>query len=78
MPLSNGINELTSLVVNAERTESQTTTVLVEYNGDKAKTDLFILSIGINSYISPNDILIIDRDSSLKGIIIKNRSIASV
>lgn len=51
--LSNGINELTSVVVNTERTESQPTTVLVEYDGELAKTDLYILSIGINTYKNP-------------------------
>lgn len=53
VPLSNGLNELTSIVVNSERTESEPTTVIVEYNGELAKTDLYILSIGINSYKNP-------------------------
>ncbi|NOQ72915.1 MAG: hypothetical protein GQ574_12980 [Crocinitomix sp.] len=53
IPLSNGINELTSIVVNSERTESQPTTVVVEYDGELAKTDLYILSIGINNYKNP-------------------------
>ncbi len=52
--LSNGINELTSVVVNSERTESQPTTVLVQYDGEQAKTDLYILSIGINNYKNPS------------------------
>ncbi|MFT5823856.1 MAG: WD40 repeat protein [Crocinitomix sp.] len=51
--LSNGLNELTSIVVNSERTESQPTTVVVEYDGELAKTDLYILSIGINNYKNP-------------------------
>jgi WD40 repeat protein len=48
--LSHGKNEITALVVNEERTESEETKILVEYDGIAALTDLYILSIGINKY----------------------------
>jgi len=48
--LSHGANEITALVVNTERTESDKTKILVQYDGVAALTDLYILSIGINKY----------------------------
>lgn len=51
--LSGGINRIHAVLVNAQRTESSPTTVVVEYNGTPSKTDLFVLTIGINTYKNP-------------------------
>ena len=53
VPLSDGKNEITGLVVNKNRTESSPTSIIVEYDGEAAQTDLYILSIGINKYKNP-------------------------
>ena len=53
VPLANGMNEINVLAINEQRTESEPTTVLVEYDGVSAETDLYILSIGINAYKNP-------------------------
>lgn len=53
VPLSNGLNELKIVAINMERTESAPKRFLVDYNGKAAVTDLYILSIGINTYKNP-------------------------
>jgi WD40 repeat protein len=53
VPLSDGDNEITGLVINKDRTESIPTKILVSFDGEAAQTDLYILSIGINDYKNP-------------------------
>lgn len=53
IPLSNGINNLSAVVINENRTESSPVDMIVNYDGVAGKTDLFILSIGINQYKNP-------------------------
>ncbi len=51
--LANGINELTVVLVTHQRIESEPTKVLVEFDGVGSKVDLFVLTIGINTYKNP-------------------------
>lgn len=51
--LNDGLNHLTAVVVNSDRTESNPISLTVQYDGIAASTDLFILAIGINSYKNP-------------------------
>ena len=53
VPLSDGENLITALVINKDRTESSPTEILVQYDGEAAETDLYILSVGINTYKNP-------------------------
>jgi WD40 repeat protein/uncharacterized caspase-like protein len=53
VPLSDGENTIRAVVVNSDRTESAPATLLVKYDGVAALTDLYILSIGINTYKNP-------------------------
>jgi hypothetical protein len=53
IPLSDGDNLISGAVINKDRTESSPTKILVSYDGEAAKTDLYILSIGINEYKNP-------------------------
>lgn len=53
VPLYDGINELTAVVINSARTESAPAVLQVRYDGKAAKTDLFIFTIGINNYKNP-------------------------
>jgi WD40 repeat protein len=71
VPLSDGENEITGLVINKDRTESIPTKILVNYDGVAAKTDLYILSIGINNYKNPKynlDYAVNDSKSFTKSI----------
>lgn len=53
VPLNNGDNNITGYVINRDRTESPATNILVEFDGEAAKTDLYLLTIGINDYKNP-------------------------
>ncbi|MCG8574842.1 MAG: caspase family protein [Flavobacteriales bacterium] len=50
IPLSDGENEISAVVVNQDRTESEPESLSVSFDGEAAKTDLYILAIGINKY----------------------------
>ncbi len=51
--LSDGKNEIKTVVINKERTESFPSKIIINYDGEDALTDLYILSIGINKYKNP-------------------------
>lgn len=71
LPLVNGKNELKVVAVNTKRTESIPSVVIVDYAGERAKTDLFIVSIGINDYKNPAynlDYAVNDAKSFVKSI----------
>jgi WD40 repeat protein len=51
--LNDGANNITAVVVNSDRTESNPISLTVKYDGIDALTDLFILAVGINSYKNP-------------------------
>lgn len=71
VPLSDGENEITGLVINKDRTESIPTKILVEFDGQAAQTELYILSIGINNYKNPKynlDYAVNDSKSFTKSI----------
>ena len=53
IPLSDGENLITAVVVNADRTESIPSKLVVHYDGVAALTDLYILTVGINTYKNP-------------------------
>ncbi|MEO9533201.1 MAG: caspase family protein [Crocinitomicaceae bacterium] len=53
IPLSDGDNLISGSVINKNRTESSPTKILVKFDGEAAKTDLYILSVGINEYKNP-------------------------
>lgn len=53
IPLSDGENRISGIVVNKNRTESSPTEIVVTYDGQAALTDLYIFSIGINDYKNP-------------------------
>ena len=53
IPLSNGTNNISAVVVNSDRTESVPSKINVNYDGTAALTDLFIITIGINQYKNP-------------------------
>ena len=72
IPLSDGDNHITGLVINKDRTESAPTQVLVAYDGEAAQTDLYILSIGINEYKNPKynlDYAVNDAKSFTKALV---------
>ncbi len=52
--LVGGDNEISVVVLNEERVESPAVSVNVNYDGKRALTDLYILTIGINEYKNPN------------------------
>ncbi|MCB9224132.1 MAG: caspase family protein [Crocinitomicaceae bacterium] len=71
VPLADGENEITGLVINKDRTESVPTKILVHFDGEAAQTDLYILSIGINEYKNPKynlDYAVNDSKSFTKSI----------
>ena len=51
--LTDGTNKITGYVINSDRTESAPVHVEVEFDGEAAQTDLYILTIGINKYKNP-------------------------
>jgi len=51
--LADGNNDIKTVVINKERTESLPANIVVNYDGEDAKTDLYILAIGINEYQNP-------------------------
>ena len=51
--LTDGTNHISGYVINKDRTESTPVHVKVEFDGEAAQTDLYILSIGINKYKNP-------------------------
>lgn len=53
VPLIDGTNTVSVIAFNAEQTESLPTAVQIDYDGEAALTDLYIVSIGINEYINP-------------------------
>lgn len=53
IPLSDGENRISGIVVNKNRTESSPTEIVVNFDGEAAQTDLYIFSIGINDYKNP-------------------------
>lgn len=71
IPLSDGQNALTAVVINSDRTESSPVELTVNYDGVAALTDLFILSIGINTYKNPQynlDYAVNDAQSFVKAV----------
>lgn len=54
VPLVNGENKITARVINTNRTESAPISMEVIFDGEKAKTDLYLLTIGINKYQNSN------------------------
>lgn len=59
------------MVINKDRTESAPTKITVNFDGEAAKTDLYILSIGINKYKNPQynlDYAVNDADSFSKAL----------
>ena len=50
IPLYDGNNSISAVVINEDRTESEPAQILVSFDGEAAKTDLYILTIGINKY----------------------------
>lgn len=53
VPLMDGRNDISVVVLNTNRTESSPATLAVEFDGKAAQTDLFLLCIGINKYDNP-------------------------
>lgn len=51
--LADGENNIKSVVINKDRTESAPINLKVKFDGEAANTDLYILSIGINKYKNP-------------------------
>jgi uncharacterized caspase-like protein len=51
--LADGKNDIKTVVLNKERTESFPSGIVINYEGEDVLTDLFILSIGINKYKNP-------------------------
>ncbi|MBN2683090.1 MAG: caspase family protein, partial [Bacteroidales bacterium] len=51
--LSNGENKISAMVLNADRTESEPISLTVMYDDVAAKTDLYILALGVNNYKNP-------------------------
>ena len=71
VPLADGANEITGLVINKDRTESAPTKITVNFDGEAAKTELYILSIGINEYKNPQynlDYAVNDADAFSKAL----------
>ncbi|MBI3135426.1 MAG: caspase family protein [Bacteroidetes bacterium] len=71
IPLTDGENELSAVVINSDRTESSPVELTVLYDGVAALTDLFILSVGINTYKNPQynlDYAVNDAQSFVKAI----------
>ncbi len=54
LELNNGLNDISFVVVNEKGLESEPQFVHFNMDGDAGKTDLFILTIGINDYKNPN------------------------
>ncbi len=54
IPLNDGQNEISAIVVNEDRTESEPAHIFIRFDGEAAKTDLYILTIGINQYKNPS------------------------
>lgn len=52
--LSSGLNEIKAVVVNTDKSESEPTSMLIEYSGKRSQPDLFVLSVGINDYKNPS------------------------
>lgn len=50
IPLYDGDNEISAVVINEDRTESEPANIFVSFDGEAAKTDIYILAIGINNY----------------------------
>jgi len=50
IPLVDGDNEISARVINVNRTESAPIKMNVNFDGEKAKTDLYVLTVGINKY----------------------------
>lgn len=48
--LNNGTNEISAVVINENRTESSPVGITINFDGEAALMDLYILSIGINDY----------------------------
>lgn len=71
LPLVNGVNEFKVVAVNQRQTESEPSFLTINYNGKQAKTDLYIVSIGINAYKNPSynlDYAVNDAKSFVKSI----------
>lgn len=69
--LTDGNNHISGYVINKDRTESTPVHVQVEFDGEAAQTDLYILSIGINKYKNPKynlDFAVNDSKSFTKAI----------
>ncbi len=54
LDLNNGTNDISFVIVNQKGLESEPQFVHFNMDGDAGKTDLFILTIGINDYKNPN------------------------
>ncbi|HCA82445.1 MAG TPA: hypothetical protein DEP18_01565 [Flavobacteriales bacterium] len=53
VPLQDGENHISAVVVNASKSESAPVEVIVRYDGTAGGTDLFLFSVGVNSYKNP-------------------------
>lgn len=51
--LAPGKNDISVIVFSENRTESIPTNLIVEFNGEPAKTELFVLTLGVNKYQNP-------------------------
>ena len=70
--LTDGTNHISGYVINKDRTESTPVHVKVEFDGEAAQTDLYILSIGINKYKNPKynlDFAVNDSKTFTKAIV---------
>jgi len=52
--LIDGVNNITAVAVGKNKVESDPIEMHVQFDGEAAKTDLYIFSIGINTYKNPN------------------------
>ncbi|UKN02300.1 caspase family protein [Paracrocinitomix mangrovi] len=72
IPLSDGRNEISGIVINKNRTESAPKQVVVDFDGVAAQTELYILTIGINDYKNPKynlDFAVNDASAFSKAIV---------
>jgi len=69
--LNDGTNNLSAVVINSKDVESTPVKVKVDYDGEKALTDLYILVVGIDDYKNPSyhlNYAVNDAKSFLKSI----------
>lgn len=52
--LDHGLNTIQTVALNAQNIESEQTTLEVYFDGEKGKTDLYLVAIGVNDYKNPS------------------------